>query len=205
MLVRLLTILIWFMLAASAVAWGLHMQPASPASNDAAVSMAPSTAVNVQSLSALLGAALAPGANDTNTPDANNSSRFKLVGVIAPVVGSSPGVALIAVDNQPARAVPIGATVDADLVLQNVATRGARIARSDGSNAISLELPSAAPDVASANAAATTPAPAVAPVARSQAPVGGPSVRIAQPSEMTAPGRRVRLHGHLDQSLPDRQ
>lgn len=71
------------------------------------------------------------------------ASRFKLIGVMAPKPGAAAGgVALIAVDDKPARAYVIGAQLDTDLVLQTVSMRSAAIGSPQGSApAVVLELP----------------------------------------------------------------
>lgn len=68
--------------------------------------------------------------------------RFKLVGVVAPreSVPSSEWVALIAVDDEPARAFIIGAAVKGDIVLREVSARGAILGQGEGSVTIGLEL-----------------------------------------------------------------
>lgn len=75
------------------------------------------------------------------------SSRFKLLGVMAPkgaasappVAGS--GLALIAVDGKPARAFPVGAKVDGEWVLQAVSARSASLGPVGGAAAARLEVP----------------------------------------------------------------
>jgi general secretion pathway protein C len=87
----------------------------------------------------------APAAAPVSTGD-----RFKLVGVAAPVV-SVPGsqwLALIAVDGKPARAFPVGATVEGDIVLREVYARGATLGTRGGDAAIALEVPPAPAPIA---------------------------------------------------------
>jgi len=68
--------------------------------------------------------------------------RFRLVGVVAPreSVPGSEWIALIAVDDEPARAFVVGATVKGDVVLQEVSARGAILGPSEGSVRIGLEV-----------------------------------------------------------------
>jgi general secretion pathway protein C len=72
------------------------------------------------------------------------SSRFKLLGVMAPNPpdDSAPGgLALIAVDGKPARAYQVGALVDGEWVLQSVSARTASIGPEGGAAAAQLEVP----------------------------------------------------------------
>jgi general secretion pathway protein C len=68
--------------------------------------------------------------------------RFKLVGVVAPreSVAGSEWIALIAVDDEPARAFGVGATVKGDIVLREVSARGAILGPREGSVAMGLEV-----------------------------------------------------------------
>jgi general secretion pathway protein C len=73
---------------------------------------------------------------------ATTGDRFKLVGVVAPreSVAGSEWVALIAVDDEPARAFVVGATVKGDFVLQEVSTRGAILGAREGGVRIGLDV-----------------------------------------------------------------
>ncbi|MEP7281124.1 MAG: hypothetical protein ABI696_04010 [Rubrivivax sp.] len=120
--VRLVTLLLWAAVAASAVFWGLRL-------------FAPSSAVpsNAQSVAAagaprgdptrVLGAAPAASA----VAEVVAPSRYRLVGVVAPRASAAAGqgLAVIQIDDKPARAYRVGATVDDRLVLQRVHARGA--------------------------------------------------------------------------------
>lgn len=76
---------------------------------------------------------------------ATTEDRFKLVGVVAPrpSVSGSPWVALIAVDDEPARAFIVGAAVKGDIVLREVSARGAILGPRVGTVAIALDVFSA--------------------------------------------------------------
>lgn len=135
---RLTAFLVWALAAASAVFWGLrvfspplavpaHAQPvATAAGSPAAVARmfarAPDAAAPVE----------AP-------PEA--SSRFRLLGVMAPREGREGGVALISVDGRPPRAYRSGAAVAEGFVLQQLGPRSARLAAAGGDSAFTLELP----------------------------------------------------------------
>ena len=116
MLARLSAFVIWALVAATAVFWGLRLFVTAPQTPPGAVAVGDATAVRVD-LSRLLGAApVAPVA-----AAAEASSRFRLLGIMAPragLAGSAQGVALIAVDGKMARAYRVGAALDAELVLQ---------------------------------------------------------------------------------------
>ena len=73
---------------------------------------------------------------------ATTEDRFKLVGVVAPrqAVPGSQWVALIAVDDEPARAFIVGAAVKGDIVLREVSARGAILGPREGSVAIALDI-----------------------------------------------------------------
>lgn len=69
--------------------------------------------------------------------------RFTLIGVVAPRPGSPmrEGVALIATDDQPAKAYRVGAVVEGSLVLLSVSARGASLGPRRGPPGVVLELP----------------------------------------------------------------
>ena len=73
---------------------------------------------------------------------ATTGDRFKLVGVVAPreSVAGSEWVALIAVDDEPARAFVVGATVKGDIVLREVSARGAILGAREGGVRIGLDV-----------------------------------------------------------------
>lgn len=69
-----------------------------------------------------------------------SQSNYVLLGVIA--VGTQAGAALISVDGKPAKPFLVGATVDANLVLQSVGPRRATLSQGrDGPVQVALELP----------------------------------------------------------------
>jgi general secretion pathway protein C len=115
------------------------------------------------------------------------SNRFKLVGLVAPRAGGSSkaGIALIAVDDKPARAFHVGASVDGRLVVQTVQKRSVSLGPRDAPAEVQLELPPPPPPATGtlplpAPAAATTqkPGAAVPPVgSATQAPRGAVAPR----------------------------
>jgi general secretion pathway protein C len=130
------TFLLWGLVAASAVYWGLKftsrpgLVPTAPVATQA-------PAADPAAIAALLGAV--PNAG-TAAPVASLSSRFALIGVVADQ--SHSGAALIAVDGKPPKPFRVGASVDENLVLQSVDSRRAVLAAGkDGPAALTLELP----------------------------------------------------------------
>jgi general secretion pathway protein C len=130
------TFVLWALVAASVVYWGLKLigggeaaiAPLSPRS------AAPADPVAV---ARLLGAS-------PKLPQApsvpNLASRFSLVGVVAS--RARDGAALIAVDGKPPKPFRVGAPVDEGLVLQSVEARRAQLAASmQGPAVLTLELP----------------------------------------------------------------
>jgi len=160
---RLSAFVIWALVAASAVFWGLRLGARSPQAPAYTVSVGDSASVGGD-LTRLLGAA--PAAAPAATVAAPEmASRFRLTGVMAGKPPGTQGVALIAVDGKLPRAFHVGASVDGDMVLQSVSLRTAAIGPAQGTPAVVLELPPLA-----AVATGTLP-PAIAPPAQ---PVGRP-------------------------------
>lgn len=142
MLARLCAFVIWALVAATAVFWGLRLFVAAPAAPAHAVPVG-ETAVLRGDLSRLLGSAPVALAAAVGTPEA--ASRFRLIGVMAPrAVAASAvngaGVALIAVDGKPAKAYAVGARLDGEVMLQSVSLRAASIAMGPGQAPVLLEL-----------------------------------------------------------------
>lgn len=148
MLARLSAFVIWSLVGAAAVFWVMRLVASPPQVPAYAVAVGNSAAVRGD-LGRLFGVAPrpAPGAQ-VAAPEA--SSRFKLVGVMAPrnpTVQAEPGqgVALIAVDGKPAKPYAVGARLDSDLVLQSVGLRTASLGPAQGGRSVVLELPKLAP------------------------------------------------------------
>ena len=202
MLARLCAFVIWALVAATAVFWGLRLLVRAPAAPAYAVAVGDATAVRGD-LSRLLGAAPVNAAQTVLAPEA--SSRFRLFGIVAPKYAdatSAHGVALIAVDGKMPKAYAVGARIDGDLLLQSVSLRTASIGTAPGKAAITLELP---PPTAAATG--TLPAPGssgtgfVAPVPQyvpqsSMAPNAAPAFNPAQglppPPPIAPPSPPVR-------------
>jgi len=144
MLARLSAFVIWALVAATAVFWGLRLFVHAPSAPSYAVAVGETAEVR-SDLTRLLGAAPVNGPVATATPEAR--SRFRLLGIVAPKYAQSGearpvhGVALIAIDGKMPKAFAVGAPVDGDLVLQSVSLRTVSIASGQGAPTITLELP----------------------------------------------------------------
>ena len=135
--VRLGTLAIWALAAASAAYWGLRLTARPPGMPAPTAAPAP-VAADMQAMARLLGAVTAQTPQAAAAPV---SSRFALVGVLAGQQGGS-GAALIAVDGKPAKPYRVGATVDAGLVLQSLGPRQSRLgAGQEGVTTVTLEMP----------------------------------------------------------------
>ncbi len=143
MLARLSAFVIWALVAASVVFWGLRLFVRAPAAPVYTVAVADAGALRGD-LARLLGTA--PVAAAPTLPIAEASARFRLLGIVAPrqsgnTAASGHGIALIAVDGKLPKAYVVGARLDNDLLLQSVSLRTAMIAPASGAPAITLELP----------------------------------------------------------------
>ena len=138
---RASTFLVWALAAASMVFWGLKLfatgNPPPPNVQLAAAGGAPHG-----DLSRLLGVDRPPEA-PPEAPVAAPDPRFQLVGVVSPRSSraADEGLAVIVVDDKPARAYRIGAVVDGQTVLQSVNPRGASLGPKGGAAAVALDLP----------------------------------------------------------------
>ena len=162
MLARLCAFLVWALVAATSVFWGLRLLVRSPPAPAHAVAVNEADAARGD-LTRLLGAAPVAAVAAAASPDA--SARFRLLGIMAPKANSTNrhGFAVIAVDGKPARAFAVGARVDGELVLQSVSWRAASIGPAQGVPVMTLELP---PLLAAATGALPGTGGVMAPVVR---------------------------------------
>jgi len=144
---RLLTFVVWALVAASGLFWGLKLFTHARGLPDNAQATRQVVSQGGD-LSRLLGTVVVAAAEE-EPEDA--SDRFKLLGVVAPAGHTGPGVALIAVGDQPARAWRTGAVVDGDTVLLSVGKRSAQLGPKGGPVSAELSLPE--PAVAAASPA----------------------------------------------------
>ena len=185
MAARLSAFLVWAALAASAVFWAMKLGSASPVAPPHTVPV-PDAQIPAADLTRLFGAA--PVAPVEAAAPVAESSRFQLLGVVAPRGAVQPAVALIAVDSNPPRPYRVGSTVDGELVLQGVEPRAALIGPRGQPASVRLELPP--PPVAATGtlppvgaAAPVAPAPTVAPALPAPPPAAPPA---APPVPITA-------------------
>lgn len=178
MLARLSAFLIWALVAAAAVFWGMKLFVRTTAAPLNAVVVG-ETAVASGDFSRLLGAD--PVAAKEIAPAM--SSRFRLLGVMAAKAdaqGQAPGVALISIDGKPARAFVAGAQVDENLVLKTVSLRSASLGAAQGQAAFVLEVPALPPPATGVLPKVVNetlkPLPAVVP-ATATAPASAPAPR----------------------------
>jgi general secretion pathway protein C len=145
MLVRLGSFVVWALVAASAVFWGLRLAGASSATPAPIVALS-DVNVSPDAAARFWGRpATEPRIAMAAVPRPDVSARFKLAGVAAPRFAGQAGLAVIAVDGRPPRVYRVGASVDGDLMLRNVSARAATLSSSrDASNpqtSFVLEVP----------------------------------------------------------------
>jgi hypothetical protein len=135
---------IWALVAACTAFWGLKIFAATnPVPPNA---RAPSKPVAVAGpMVRLFGAVPVAEEEEQAAPAA--SDRYQLVGVIAPRAGSAghDGMAIVSVDNQPAKSFHVGGPVEGDTTLLAVAKRSADFGPKGGPTAFTLQLPEPAP------------------------------------------------------------
>lgn len=205
MLARLTAFVVWALVAATAVFWGLRMLVRPQPAPAYAVAVGDAAAMRGD-LSRLLGATpVAAAGPAAAAPEL--ASRFKLIGVMANKQRDGNGYALIAVDAKPARAYPVGARLDGDIVLQSVSLRTASIGAAQGGPAATLEIPAlAAPatgtlpgpgdGVRFGAAAAPPPLPLPLP---GMVPQGLPPSTVTPPDQQgQPPGQRSRAPGAVN-------
>lgn len=147
---RIATFSLWALAAGSAAFWLLKIIGISEAPVTAVAIAADTPAVDVQDLARALGPPATPGTTTATVapppPAQDPGARMRLLGVVAG--RTSGGVALIAIDGQPARPYRVGSQIDTSHKLTRVATRSATLSptQPDG-QPITLELPSTSPEV----------------------------------------------------------
>jgi general secretion pathway protein C len=189
MFVRVCAFVIWALVAGTVVFWGLRLLVRAPEAPAHAVAVGAATVVKGD-LARLLGAApVATAAAAEANPEA--SSRFRLLGVMAPKAGraeaSGQGFALIAVDGKPPRAFAVGAQLDTDLVLQAVSLRTASIGPPEGAASVRLEIPPFPAPATGTLLSAATMSSSVAPPPMLPPPVPAQAIPSVAPPLMVAP------------------
>lgn len=155
---RLSAFVIWALVALSAMYWGLRHVASGPRAPEYTVPVA-TGGLERGDLARLLGTARVT--ETAEAPPPAISSRFKLIGVIAPKPRNdgpteAAGLALIAIDGKHPKAFRVGGRVDGDLVLRSVAVRSAALGPANASPLFTLQLPQPA-----AAATGNLPAPAM--------------------------------------------
>lgn len=214
MTARLMTLLIWAAVAASAVYWGLRLfTPATAVPAGAVVADAPAPAAgNLERLLGVPPAQAAPADDEDAALPAD--SRFRLVGVVAPRGASGAGLALISVDGKPARTVAVGRELEPGVRLLAVGHRQAELGAGRGAPSMTLALPALAeaqrgrPGEATAPVqppgAGAAPMPAFArPGAPFVAPGGVPAAAMMPRVTGGMPARAPEMPGTPIQTQPD--
>ena len=151
-------VVVWACVAGSAVFWGLRLFVA-PQAVPPGTPVAALGASGGADLARVLGEDPSPAVTEAEA-QLPQSERFKLIGVLSPPASRAQreGVALIAIDDQPAKAYRIGAAIEGDTVLQAVQARGAVLGTRDGVALVSLQLAPPAPPATGTLPAAGAPA-----------------------------------------------
>jgi general secretion pathway protein C len=139
------TLVIWALVAGSALFWGLKLASRPLPVPPQALVAEPGAALRGD-LSRLLGAtAPAPVAEPEPVPASD--ARFALIGVVNPKASRAAreGLALIAVDGKPARAYRVGAMIEGTHELKSVSARGATLGLKDGDGQVALSIAPPAP------------------------------------------------------------
>jgi len=163
------TLVVWALVAGSALFWGLKLTsrplPVPPQTQVAE----PGVALQGD-LTRLLGAE-APAPVAEAAPAPATDARFALIGVVNPKAARAAreGLALIAVDGKPPRAYRVGAVIEGTHVLKAVSARGATLDLKDGGAQVALSIAPPAPAATGTLPGAGAPA-AVSPRAALQRP-----------------------------------
>lgn len=138
MVTRLLSLLVWAAVGASALAWGLKFWGrGTPVPANATVARAAPPAG--MDLARVLGTP--PPRVEAPPVAVAVDSRFKLLGLVAPRAGQTGGLALIAVDGKPARTWRVGREVEPGLRLLAVSHRRAELGVAGAPPSLMLEMP----------------------------------------------------------------
>ncbi len=140
--IRLATLLLWLLAAASGVFWALKLvQGAAVPANAAVVSTATANVIDSTALAKGLGGGLVAPSAAPSGPSGISAARFVLTGIVTGNAASE-NLALIAVDGKPARPYRIGAALTEGVVLKSLDKRQVALAASiDVPASVSLELP----------------------------------------------------------------
>jgi general secretion pathway protein C len=177
MAMRLLSFVIWAVVAVSAVFWLTRLLSRSDPAPPHTVTANAGASVASADLSRLLGSTHTAVAEAAPEPAAD--ARFKLIGVVAPKSKQpDSGLALIAVDGKPPRPVVLGGVVEGPLVLLAVNHRRAELGPAGGEATVRLELPA-------------VPEPNRSTRAPGMPPIPLPPQNVPQPRAANQPLRQV--------------
>lgn len=160
----MLAFLVWALVAAGTVAWGLKLF-AQPLPLPPQAALAGGAQGAAGDWARVFGRAPPDEAQQAAAPAPAADDRFRLLGVVASrgAPEGAAGVALIAVDGKSPRALRVGAVVDGDWVLQAVRPRGVAIGPRGAAAALQLELPALAPPAVGVPGLAAAAPPRIAP------------------------------------------
>ena len=128
------TLLVWAVAIGSGLYWGMRL------TTPQGMAVAPPPAVQTTTADPAAVARLLGARAPSAVMQASLASRFSLQGVVGG--GPGGGAALISIDGKPAKAVPVGATVEDGLILQSTSARTVTLAGSRSSPALlTLEMP----------------------------------------------------------------
>lgn len=177
---------VWALVAACTAFWAMKIFAATPRPVPPGA-QAPQVGVGNGSMERLFGAVVVPTTAEVKPPP--ESSRFQLVGVIAPPAGSTQGgYAVVSLDNQPARTWRVGSTIDGNTSLLSVSKRGADFGPHGGPTSFSLQLPEpAAAETGSLQPAVSQPDPAQLQGQQQQPPQMQPQMQPQMAPQMQAP------------------
>lgn len=184
----LLTGLVWACVGASAVGYSLRLAQRPQPSTATLVPAAAPAVLDEAAAQRLFGAAALPTEEDNSAPA---DARFTLLGVAAarePAQQQSQGVALIAIDNAPARALRVGQRLDGQTRLLRVTPKGVELEREGGAR-IKLALPERAPDAQTLAGLPGAPQPGL-PLPPALTPAVPPTAEEADPSGPRRPPTR---------------
>lgn len=165
---RIVAFLLWMLAALSASYWLMKVIGLSetPVRADAIATATP--AVNTADLLRVLGPPnqVGPSVVVSATPTPDPGVKMQLLGVVTG--RKDTGIALIALEGQPARPFRVGSKISDTYKLDRVTTRSAILAAADGAASVTLEL---AQPTSTANAApAQIPLPTGFPIGQSPVP-----------------------------------
>lgn len=192
--VRLLSFVIWALVAASAAFWAMRLGASATPVPAHAVWADADTTVAPADLGRLFG--LSPSTVPVDSappPPPAASSRFKLIGVVAPRSGGPEGLALMAVDGAPPRAYRVAAQVGSEWIVRSIGHRRVELAPAAGGSAVVLELPLLADAARGALPSASPNAPrpmGVAPIPSGTGGIMPPGHRV---TPMRAPAGAVAV------------